>query len=187
MSLSRTLVKRAPQIPTKDFRSPPCPITRSKLAKNIARTVERFIKVRFLHNPPIVTRSPTHSVCRRSPGLRWTLTRIPGGRSAPVTSRSMIWFWLDFNTCRKAHGSAIFDSTDLSNQHPRPVISQPPLPSLFHSRFFFPRHSLFARYPRLRIPIFMGCFLKGRVVGCHGVPHCPKFPFSSPLSDPSGR
>lgn len=32
------------QIPTKDFRSPPCPITRSKLAKNIARTVERFIK-----------------------------------------------------------------------------------------------------------------------------------------------
>jgi hypothetical protein len=32
------------QIPTKDFRSPPGPITRAKLAKNIARTVERFIK-----------------------------------------------------------------------------------------------------------------------------------------------
>jgi hypothetical protein len=35
------------QIPTKDFRSPPCPITRSKLAKNIARTVERFIKEKY--------------------------------------------------------------------------------------------------------------------------------------------
>jgi len=32
------------QIPTKDFRSPPGPITKAKLAKNIARTVERFIK-----------------------------------------------------------------------------------------------------------------------------------------------
>lgn len=32
------------QIPTKDFRSTPGPITRAKLAKNIARTIERFIK-----------------------------------------------------------------------------------------------------------------------------------------------
>jgi len=32
------------QIPTKDFRSPPGPITRAKLAKNIAKCVQRFIK-----------------------------------------------------------------------------------------------------------------------------------------------
>ncbi|EMD38916.1 hypothetical protein CERSUDRAFT_112624 [Gelatoporia subvermispora B] len=31
------------QIPTRDFRSPPGPITRSKLAKNVAKTVQRFI------------------------------------------------------------------------------------------------------------------------------------------------
>ena len=33
------------QIPTRDFRSPPGPITRSKLAKNVAKTVQRFIEV----------------------------------------------------------------------------------------------------------------------------------------------
>ncbi|EMD37422.1 hypothetical protein CERSUDRAFT_94434 [Gelatoporia subvermispora B] len=34
------------QIPTRDFRSPPGPITRSKLAKNVAKVVQRFIDVR---------------------------------------------------------------------------------------------------------------------------------------------
>lgn len=33
------------QIPTRDFRSPPGPITRSKLAKNVAKTIQRFIDV----------------------------------------------------------------------------------------------------------------------------------------------
>lgn len=33
------------QIPTRDFRTPPQPITRSKLAKNVAKTVKRFIEV----------------------------------------------------------------------------------------------------------------------------------------------
>ncbi|KAG6813821.1 hypothetical protein H0H92_006765 [Tricholoma furcatifolium] len=33
------------QIPTKDFRSPPQPITRAKLAKNVAKCVERFLSV----------------------------------------------------------------------------------------------------------------------------------------------
>lgn len=33
------------QIPTRDFRTPPGPITRSKLAKNVAKTVQRFIDV----------------------------------------------------------------------------------------------------------------------------------------------
>ena len=32
-------------IPTRDFRSPPQPITRAKLAKNVAKTVLRFIQV----------------------------------------------------------------------------------------------------------------------------------------------
>ncbi|KAF9462936.1 hypothetical protein BDZ94DRAFT_1282779 [Collybia nuda] len=32
------------QIPTKDFRSPPGPITMSKLAKNVAKCVQRFIE-----------------------------------------------------------------------------------------------------------------------------------------------
>lgn len=32
------------QIPTRDFRSPPGPITRSKLAKNVAKTIQRFIE-----------------------------------------------------------------------------------------------------------------------------------------------
>ncbi|KAH9940945.1 uncharacterized protein BXZ73DRAFT_42374, partial [Epithele typhae] len=32
------------QIPTRDFRSPPHPITRAKLAKNVAKTVKRFIE-----------------------------------------------------------------------------------------------------------------------------------------------
>lgn len=31
------------QIPTRDFRSPPGPITRAKLAKNVAKTVQRFL------------------------------------------------------------------------------------------------------------------------------------------------
>jgi len=31
------------QIPTRDFRTPPGPITRAKLAKNVAKTVQRFI------------------------------------------------------------------------------------------------------------------------------------------------
>lgn len=34
------------QIPTKDFRSPPAPITLAKLAKNIAKCVQRFIEER---------------------------------------------------------------------------------------------------------------------------------------------
>ncbi|KLO19283.1 hypothetical protein SCHPADRAFT_818339 [Schizopora paradoxa] len=32
------------QIPTRDFRSPPGPITKSKLAKNVAKSVQRFIE-----------------------------------------------------------------------------------------------------------------------------------------------
>ncbi|EPT04896.1 hypothetical protein FOMPIDRAFT_1034573 [Fomitopsis schrenkii] len=32
------------QIPTRDFRTPPQPITRAKLAKNVAKTVQRFIQ-----------------------------------------------------------------------------------------------------------------------------------------------
>jgi len=32
------------QIPTRDFRTPPGPITRAKLAKNVAKTIERFIQ-----------------------------------------------------------------------------------------------------------------------------------------------
>ncbi|OCH87373.1 hypothetical protein OBBRIDRAFT_796257 [Obba rivulosa] len=32
------------QIPTRDFRSPPGPITRAKLAKNVAKTIHRFIE-----------------------------------------------------------------------------------------------------------------------------------------------
>ncbi|KAG6877147.1 hypothetical protein C0993_009940 [Termitomyces sp. T159_Od127] len=35
------------QIPTKDFRSPPQPITKAKLAKNIAKCVERFLSARM--------------------------------------------------------------------------------------------------------------------------------------------
>lgn len=37
------------QIPTKDFRSPPQPITKAKLAKNIAKCVERFLAARMGH------------------------------------------------------------------------------------------------------------------------------------------
>ncbi|KAA1468803.1 hypothetical protein DENSPDRAFT_772093 [Dentipellis sp. KUC8613] len=32
------------QIPTRDFRNPPGPITRAKLAKNVAKSVKRFIE-----------------------------------------------------------------------------------------------------------------------------------------------
>ncbi|KAI0629175.1 hypothetical protein C8Q77DRAFT_1066093 [Trametes polyzona] len=32
------------QIPTRDFRSPPHPVTRAKLARNVAKTINRFIK-----------------------------------------------------------------------------------------------------------------------------------------------
>lgn len=34
------------QIPTKDFRNPPCPITLAKLARNVAKCVQRFIQER---------------------------------------------------------------------------------------------------------------------------------------------
>ncbi|KAF8889370.1 hypothetical protein BD779DRAFT_1521163 [Infundibulicybe gibba] len=37
------------QIPTRDFRSPPGPITRAKLAKNVAKCVQRFILERQTH------------------------------------------------------------------------------------------------------------------------------------------
>ncbi|KZT71953.1 hypothetical protein DAEQUDRAFT_665046 [Daedalea quercina L-15889] len=32
------------QIPTRDFRTPPQPVTRSKLAKNVAKTIQRFMQ-----------------------------------------------------------------------------------------------------------------------------------------------
>ncbi|KAI0731285.1 hypothetical protein C8Q76DRAFT_766644 [Earliella scabrosa] len=32
------------QIPTRDFRSPPHPITRAKLARNVAKTIQRFVQ-----------------------------------------------------------------------------------------------------------------------------------------------
>ncbi|KAI0334506.1 hypothetical protein GY45DRAFT_1242225 [Cubamyces sp. BRFM 1775] len=32
------------QIPTRDFRSPPQPVTRAKLARNVAKTIKRFIE-----------------------------------------------------------------------------------------------------------------------------------------------
>lgn len=35
------------QIPTCDFRSPPGPATRSKIAKNVSKTVQRFIEVSY--------------------------------------------------------------------------------------------------------------------------------------------
>ncbi|KAF9076540.1 hypothetical protein BDP27DRAFT_802711 [Rhodocollybia butyracea] len=38
------------QIPTKDFRTPPGPITRAKLAKNVAKCVLRFISERQNHS-----------------------------------------------------------------------------------------------------------------------------------------
>ncbi|KIK61592.1 hypothetical protein GYMLUDRAFT_199049 [Collybiopsis luxurians FD-317 M1] len=37
------------QIPTKDFRTPPGPITKAKLAKNVAKCVQRFIQERQNH------------------------------------------------------------------------------------------------------------------------------------------
>ncbi|OBZ73112.1 hypothetical protein A0H81_06650 [Grifola frondosa] len=39
------------QIPTRDFRTPPLPITRSKLAKNVAKTIQRFIS--DMHKRPM--------------------------------------------------------------------------------------------------------------------------------------
>ena len=94
--------------------------------------MERFIKVIFPHGPPIVVHSPL-LLSRRSLGLRWTPTRTPGGRLAWDTSRLMTWFWLDFNMCRRAHGSATSASTDPSNCHAWPVMPHPAR----HHRFLF--------------------------------------------------
>ena len=101
---------------------------------------------------------------------------------------------------RKVHGSATFASTDLSKRDGRPPMTHPSchvLSSLFSSpasflfRFipapsFFPAcpHTFSSYIPPLEDTHIYGCFLKRRVVGCHGAPHCPKLPFSSPLSDP---
>ncbi|TFK74926.1 hypothetical protein BDN72DRAFT_758884 [Pluteus cervinus] len=38
------------QIPTRDFRTPPGPITRAKLAKSVAKCVQRFVEDREGHN-----------------------------------------------------------------------------------------------------------------------------------------
>ena len=134
--------------------------------------------------------------CRRSPGVQWILTKTPGGRLALVTSRSMIWFWLASNTCRKARGSVIFASTDLSNRHARLMTPRPSHHVLSLSfRFNFTPVFLsfqlvpvtcYSYIPPLEDTHIYGCFLKGRVVGCHGVPHCPKFPFST-LERPFGK
>ena len=94
--------------------------------------MERFIKVKFPHGPLIVVHSPL-LLSRKSLGLRWTPTRTPGGRLAWDTSRLMTWFWLDFNMCRRAHGSATSASTDLSNCHAWPAMSHPAR----HLKFLF--------------------------------------------------
>ena len=38
------------QVPTRDFRNPPGPITRAKLAKNVSKAVARFIFVRMIES-----------------------------------------------------------------------------------------------------------------------------------------
>lgn len=70
------------QIPTRDFRSPPGPITRSKLAKNVAKTVLRFLDVRM---PPCVGSNNANDVLIQEKrgkqpeddeGQRWKLANI---------------------------------------------------------------------------------------------------------------
>lgn len=117
------------------------------------RGSSRYFSIAFLS-------SFTHQCfsCRRSPGVQWILTKTPGGRLALVTSRSMIWFWLASNTCRKARGSVIFASTDLSNRYARLMTPRPSHHVLSPSfRFHFtpifsflstcPRHVLFVHTP----------------------------------------
>ena len=101
----------------------------------------------------------------------------------------MIWFWSDFNTCRKARGSATFASTGLSNCHNTPADATPPT---FSFPFFnlhivplslsSPSHLLHTIPPLEDTHIYPegeGCWVLWRF-------HRPTFPFSSPLSDLGG-
>lgn len=74
------------QIPTKDFRSPPLPITRAKLARNVAKTVQRFIVV-----SRVFVRSPSGCAnffvsCRRSTAGPSTTRASEHGASAHAIS-----------------------------------------------------------------------------------------------------
>ncbi|THU91517.1 hypothetical protein K435DRAFT_673954 [Dendrothele bispora CBS 962.96] len=55
------------QIPTRDFRSPPGPITKAKLAKNVAKCVQRFIQER--HGHPLEDDSDARWRIGTGPGL----------------------------------------------------------------------------------------------------------------------
>ena len=66
------------QIPTRDFRTPPQPITRSKLAKNVAKTVQRFITVSVRsHALPAVILNTEYARIWKS--IRWKTTRMFDG------------------------------------------------------------------------------------------------------------
>ena len=122
---------------------------------------------------------------RRSHGLRWTRRKTPGGRSALVTLRLTIWFWSDYNTCRKGRGSATFASTDLFNRQARPLIAS--LSSLMPCSFCpvpstsFLLTSSPSRFLRIIPPLedthIYGLFPEE--AGCWVLwrPHCPQVSF----------
>jgi hypothetical protein len=70
-------------IPTRDFRNPPGPISRAKLAKNLAKSVARFISVRIIlsHRDTCVT-----VPFRNTKGVQWRKTVILPGSLVPIRS-----------------------------------------------------------------------------------------------------
>ncbi|KZP26607.1 hypothetical protein FIBSPDRAFT_909149 [Athelia psychrophila] len=59
------------QIPTKDFRAPPGPITRAKLAKNVAKCVHKFMQDSA--GRPL---EPCEGEERRAEAARWRVGRV---------------------------------------------------------------------------------------------------------------
>ena len=70
------------QIPTRDFRNPPGPITRSKLAKNVAKSVNRFIVVGAISRVIAITVSRV--LLRNIKAVQWKRMGNLSGLSAPV-------------------------------------------------------------------------------------------------------
>lgn len=75
------------QIPTRDFRNPPGPISRAKLAKNVAKSVARFIVVRInsIHRDSCFT-----VPFRNTKDVQWRRTVTLFGSLVPIRSTFLI-------------------------------------------------------------------------------------------------
>ncbi len=108
------------QIPTRDFRSPPGPITKAKLAKNVAKSVRRFIDVCDTRFCTFWTFTES-SICRNTKTARWSLALTCVGPSGLVKLTSTICYSCHWSMSPWALGRRTSSSIAHSTRpdHPR--------------------------------------------------------------------